>query len=646
METQRGGATGTAAAAALGLVALAALGALWSVDYLPTHDGPQHIFTAHAANHLGDAARGYARFVEPRVPLTNHGFAVLFGPLDRWLPWRTATRLALSGLLLTWCLGAFWLARTVEPRRAWLGVLLAGGAFQWSLYMGLFSFHFATGFGLLVLAVALAPPPHSRARRGAVAGLLLAQALLHVASAALTGLVLAAVEIARAGPGARARGLSRAVALGAPAALLALALAGAGLGAQLEAGGTAGAAGETAVDWSAERPPLWTLAGCFFAGPAWRAWPPTLAALAAPLAAGLLAWRQRSARPLRREDAALLASGTALLLAALLAPLHLQGWDFFSVRFVPLGVTCLLLAWPLERLPRGARGGLAAGLLAFALASTAWAWSHNCDLATRASDALAGLDAGLVRDGPRLPIVLDPYLGRSFADGDAPVPYAVPLLNLGQLYATEQGGFPPYTFALTWQLHPVVWRADARETYPQVVDRRYALELARRRALGGGPDDPALREAMTTFLAGVGTHYQDVILWGRPEDADLLERLGFVADYRRGGLLIARYGGCPLTLRFPADASPPAPVGVELGWLPAWHVTHRYHLDPGDARFRDASGDLRFPLEKPPCGGAWLRLVGGGDGDLRCEGSDAEGRLLVPAPRSTPVIDCRVDGGA
>ena len=136
-----------------------------------------------------------------------------------------------------------------------------------------------------------------------------------------------------------------------------------------------------------------------------------------------------------------------------------------------------------------------------------------------------------------------------------------------------------------------------------------------------------------------------MIVWGRPEDADLVERLGFVAEYRRGGLLLARYRGCPLTLRFPAEAAPPSAIGVELGWLPVWHVTHRYHLDPDDGRFRDESGALRFPLEKPPCGGAWLRLVADGDRDLRCEGSDAEGRLLVPAPRAGAVVECRVQSG-
>jgi len=32
-----------------------AIAALWTIDLLPTHDGPQHVFTIHAANHLDQA---------------------------------------------------------------------------------------------------------------------------------------------------------------------------------------------------------------------------------------------------------------------------------------------------------------------------------------------------------------------------------------------------------------------------------------------------------------------------------------------------------------------------------------------------------------------------------------------------------------
>lgn len=54
-----------------------------SFDYLPTHDGPQHIYTIHASNHLDDPKLGYSRWFEANTPISSNGFAVLFAPLDR-----------------------------------------------------------------------------------------------------------------------------------------------------------------------------------------------------------------------------------------------------------------------------------------------------------------------------------------------------------------------------------------------------------------------------------------------------------------------------------------------------------------------------------------------------------------------------------
>ena len=53
--------------------------AVASVEYLPTHDGPQHIFTLHAANHLDAAGMGWQRWLEPNTPLSSQGFTAIFG---------------------------------------------------------------------------------------------------------------------------------------------------------------------------------------------------------------------------------------------------------------------------------------------------------------------------------------------------------------------------------------------------------------------------------------------------------------------------------------------------------------------------------------------------------------------------------------
>jgi hypothetical protein len=604
-------------AALLGVAGLALAGTA-GVDYLPTHDGPQHVYSLHAAARLGDAQAGFGRWLEPNLPVTNHGFALLFSPLDALFGWRAALRLSLAAFALLWVGGAYACARALHPARAWLGVALASGCFQWALWMGFFSFYAASAAGLWILALAFAGRG-GRGHHALLSALLLAQALMHVVPAALTGAVLAALLVLRAAPGRRVRALAGAAALGLPAGLVAAALLGAGLE---TLGDLNQIAGEEPA--SAQRAPWWSLGRCFLAGPAWRAWPLTLLAAAAPG----LALASRGAR--RPEDRALLLCGALFLACAALLPRDLRAWDYFSMRFLPAAVSALVLALPVERAARTARRALAAACAAFALAATGWAAAYDHALAGRAREALGGLAAPLARGGVRLPLVLDPYLGRPFDERLAAVPYAVPLLNLGELYAAEQGGVTPYGFTVNGALHPVLWRAEARRAAPAAPDRRWAAELARPERAG----DRALRRAVATFAAAHGADFEDVILWGRPEDVDDLLALGFDADFRRGGLAIARFRGCPLAVLFP-PGSPAAGHTLELGWLPAGTATHRFDLARAHAR---AGGGLALPLRQTPCGGVWLRFA---EGDLACAGAGPDGRLLVPSTRLTPRVECR-----
>lgn len=610
-----------AAAAVHALLLLALLAALWCVDYLPTQDGPQHVYSVHAAHRLEDPRLGYGRWLEPGTPVTNLGFAWVYGALERALPWRRALALALGVQVVVWSAGAFALARGIAPGRAWLGVALSAAALQWSLYMGLFSYHLASGLGLLALALGVAAPRWSPRRALTLAALLLVQALCHVVPAIATGFALACLSLARAAPGGRMQAFARLVAIGAPAACVAIALASVGL----ETLGDYNQ-GTTAPVLHAGPAPWWAFAKCFASGPAWRAWPLTLLALASPVVA--LAART----PRRSEDRALLAAGVALLAAAAVLPLHIRAWDFFSVRFLPLGTACCLVVLPFERLAPSARRAAATAIAAFALAATGWAGLYHRELEARAADALAGLDAPLAVAGPRLPIVLDPYLGRPLDDAAARVPFAVPLLNLGALYAVTQGGVPPYGFYVTPQIHGIVLREEARARYPHVLDRRYAVDLATPERA----DDVALRRAIVSLAAGHGATYQDVILYGRPEDGDWLLSLGFAPEFRAGGLVLARFEGCPVTVTFPPGSDVRGRTVVEMGWLPAWHATRRYAVGGGR---HEPDGTVRLPLRETPCGALWIRLD---DEGRACEGADAEGRLVVASSRATPVVECRV----
>jgi hypothetical protein len=343
-------------------------------------------------------------------------------------------------------------------------------------------------------------------------------------------------------------------------------------------------------------------------------------------------------------------------IGALALPLHLPGWDFFSLRFLPMAMCCLVLVLPLEKIEsRGGYRVAAGGLVALGLASMLWAVGYNRELGVRSAPALAGLEAKLRRSGARLPMVMDPLLGRPLEDADARVPYAAPLLNLGQIYATEQGGIPAHTFAASRPIHHVLMRDDPVRRFPAYPSRTYPLELLREGAGAGTP----LRRKLTTYVASHGVDFEDVILWGLPADAELLLDRGYVADWRRDGLMLAHFEGCPVQLAIETENAGtgetvlPEALVVELGWYPLLESARRYELRLGSpAHEGSARETLRLPLRGAPCGSVWLRVgaaasrPGVPEQEWRCRGSDAEGRLIVRDTRSTPELRCSLAAGS
>src|SRR5262245_48863355 len=126
------------------LASVGVLVALWTVDYLPTHDGPQHILTAYIGNHYDDARKHFQDYFEPSLAITSLGCYALFGALESIFPWRVAFLLTLSLITLVWGWGYFLLCRALGRQRWALGVLGFACALQWSVYMGLFSFVLST----------------------------------------------------------------------------------------------------------------------------------------------------------------------------------------------------------------------------------------------------------------------------------------------------------------------------------------------------------------------------------------------------------------------------------------------------------------------------------------------------------------------
>jgi len=187
------------------------------VDYLPTNDGPQHIFTAHALHRLDDPALGYGRYLEPGGAITDIGFEAVFGTLERFLPCGRPS--ASPSACLHWAgLGACW-----PWRQPWTEGAAGSGCWasprrwQWLLYMGLFSYYLSLALGFGVLAFAFSRLVWRRRDYLVLVGLLVAQACAHVVPTLAVGCdswVLLALFSAPAG--ARALSLVRTAVAGAP----------------------------------------------------------------------------------------------------------------------------------------------------------------------------------------------------------------------------------------------------------------------------------------------------------------------------------------------------------------------------------------------------------------------------------------------
>jgi hypothetical protein len=596
-------------------------------DYLPTNDGPQHIFAAYLQAHLDEAGKGWHRYLDHGPLVTGSGFVTLLGLLDRVLPWRPAFRIAIAALALLWAWSVVALAASLGPRRRWLGLVGFATALQWQFYMGLYSCYLATALGFLVLALAF----HFGFARLRILLLLAAlfalETTAHVVPAALTGLALVLYAVLSSAGPARMRVLLRTGLACAPAA-------GISLLAMLVSSDI------DQFNHYSTSPPigqrLALLGRAFVSGPAWRAWPVTMLAVAA---AGIGIARWRRARADARELALLLA-GLVLLLLAFATPLHIVGWEFFSVRFTPDAVVFLALLAPIELLPRRPWAWAAPAVLAaFAAAAIAWSFAHHQYLYRQHADFLAGLDAPLHRQGPRLPIFLEPPTGDAPYDWDRTVPFVTTNLHVGPLFSLVQGGVPAYLFAGGGAIHALTWRPPPDGVpMPPRPARGYEWGLWEPAARAS----PVLRERALAHMLGFAPRYEDVILWGTPADHAALRARGFVPDFARGGLMIARFAGCPTRLRLlpPPEGLPP--TLVLSGWWPDSRPTFSTTLAP-----RPSNEGVELPLAGNPCGAIWVRVLFDvnhdgqmSPGDRICQGADGNAVLRLQVARDTDVVTC------
>jgi len=308
---------GAAWAVSLLVASVALVAAIHVVPYLPTNDGPQIVLSGYMENHYSDAGSIFPEQVEPALQFAHRGFSMLFLPLEELLGWQPALRVTLSVIALTTAWGFVALVCALSRPRRSLGLLGFAVAFSWQLYMGFFSFEWATGIGLLILAFVIEGKDRSILGRILLALALGLQSVCHVFAAVLTGAVLVLVVGFRSAKGLRLKELGGLALTGLPAmAVLVASLAGLGglTKTPLSSGFVSLSLGERIAQFPYILAP----------GPDLRAWLVLLIVLGA---IALAVWRWRHLPSAQR---ALCVAAIALLAASLLTPLHMPGWQFLS----------------------------------------------------------------------------------------------------------------------------------------------------------------------------------------------------------------------------------------------------------------------------------------------------------------------------
>jgi hypothetical protein len=141
---------------------------IWAARYLPTTDGPSHVFNAWALGQLagwssgGAAGPGQAAGAAPLLaryleinpqPVPNYLTHVALAALMLGLAPAAAEKVLVSGYVLLMA-GALWyLAGAVERERAWLALL--GLPFVWTTLLQLGFYNFCFGMALFLLALGL-----------------------------------------------------------------------------------------------------------------------------------------------------------------------------------------------------------------------------------------------------------------------------------------------------------------------------------------------------------------------------------------------------------------------------------------------------------------------------------------------------------
>ncbi len=557
--------------AALAVCAVALALSAWAGGLVLSNDGPQHLLSAAAWASFSDPATRFSHVIGVVDTPTDRGVDELFSLLWPALDWRTAYRVVLVVICEVWALGFYAFAAALAGERAprAAGFLGFPTAFHLPWALGVLPFSLALGLGFLTLAA------HLRLRALplrviATAVLLYATARVHVLPAALAGVALVALALAR-GDDVRARALrvAEVVAAGLPAA---------------------------AVAWQTAHDPLAheaaTLVWWPFADRALRSFLPggsVRGAVAVVVAVVACAAAVAFDRGARRAVALL---GALLVVVAWSLPRDVAGWQLAGVRVAPYGFMFCAAAFPFDALARRARTVATVVVALCVCGGLALAAADNARRREACAPALALLDAQ--RPDPRLlsEVILDLTCGLPEA-----APNVTPTIYLASLYAVPRRTLSEFAQATSARLHPIA--ADpARYRGLRYVDPASWMRAGR---LEGDARRRGVERAARALA-----HRPVLLVYGRPEDIALFRSLGYVAEQSTDRLLIAHFAGCSVRVdgAGAVDDSAPSAAGPasadETGRVAVGAV------DDGEAWVVGAGPRV----DGAPCGPVWIRAGG------------------------------------